>query len=299
VYAIAAAVFKYFNAGMPIADLARFGVDLMLQVYQAHPGLLAAQRGLLDMLLYLGCAEDVERILAQVDPAPLQAELHELESLRHKRRTYVERCKLSVALITYQRPAMLRHTLAILQQSLAETDVEIVLGVNDDWPETRQIVEQSGIGKVLYSPGNIGINLYQQLFDLAEGQYLLEIDDDIAAFPAGFDRQIIACLEARPDLGLVGHWPSGFIEAGSGRRLGSAEARHARSEVAGLPFGIGPVAGACAGMRRRDYLMINGLSRATLSRHSGEEPQLIRKLALYGRQSGVIFDQGLLVNVDA
>jgi hypothetical protein len=52
-------------------------------------------------------------------------------------------------------------------------------------------------------------------------------------------------------------------------------------------------------MRRRDYLMINGLSRATLSRHSGEEPQLIRKLALYGRQSGVIFDQGLLVNVDA
>jgi hypothetical protein len=298
VYRIAASVFKYFNAGMPIRDLAEFGVDLMLQLYQAHPGLLAAQRALLDLLLYFGCADDADRVLGQVDPGPLLAEREELARYRLKQQSFVERCKLSIALITYQRPQLLRHTLTALRQAMRETDFEIVIGVNDDWQETREIVEAAGIAKVIYNRSNTGINLYQQLFDLAEGRYLLEIDDDVAAFPPGFDLQIMACLEARPDLGLVGHWPVGFVDAHSGQRLGPAEALHARCEVAGLPFGLGPVAGVCAGMRRCDYLMINGLSRATLSRYSGEEPQLIRKLALYGRQSGVIFDQGLLVYVD-
>lgn len=296
VYAIAAAVFKYFNAGMPIRALAEFGIDLMLQLYQARPQHLATQRALLDLLLYFGCADDAEHILAQADATQLSVELQELREYRSRLSGYQPRYKLSVVLITYQRPDLLRHTLQILRSSLAETDVEIIVGVNDDWPATRQVVEQARVDKVLYNESNTGINLYQQVFALAEGEYLLEIDDDVAAFPPGFDRQIMQCLQARPDLGLVGHWPVGFIDLATSNRHGAVEAAHTCCEVAHLPFGIGPVAGVCAGMRRKDYLLINGLSRATLSRHSGEEPQLIRKMSLYGKLSGVIFDQGLLVN---
>jgi hypothetical protein len=297
VYAAAASVFKYFNAGMPIGQLAEFGVELLLPLYQAHPQRIEVQRALLDMLLYFGRADDVELILSQSDTRLLATEVEELRLYR-ERLQVPSHCKLSVALISYQRPAMLRHTLAILRAALVTTDYEIIIGVNDDWPETRQVVADAGINQVVFSESNIGINLYQQVFSLAQGEYLLEIDDDVAAFPPGFDQQIINCLEANPDLGLVGHWPVGFVDVENGQKLPAAEAAHERGEVAQLPFGYGPVAGVCAGMRRKDYLMINGLSRATLSRHSGEEPQLIRKLALYGKRSGVIFEQGLLVNVN-
>ena len=297
VYDIAASVFKYFNAGMSIPELARFGVDLVLQVYQHDPRSADAQRALLDLLLYFGSADDAERILLQAGAAHLQDEMTELQCYRQRLADYRDQYRLSIVLITYQRPALLQATLAGLREQLGEQDVEIIIGVNDDWPQTRQVIEQAGIDKVFFNDGNAGINLYKQVFPMASGEYIIEIDDDIQAFPAGFDRQIIACLQARPDLGLVGHWPAGFHDLTRGQALPAAESVHARCEVAGLPFGIGPVAGACAGMRRRDFLTINGFSRASLSKYSGEEPQLIRKLSMYGKISGVIFDQGLIVNV--
>lgn len=296
-YAVTAAVFKYFNAGMTIRELAEFGIDLVLPWYQQHPGRIEAQQALLDLLLYFGLANDAENILNQAANPELAAEAAELACYRERLQHDQNRCKLSIVMITYQRPEMLRHTLQGLHAALAETDIEIIIGVNDDWAATRQVISEAGITQVLYHQGNAGINLYKQVFPMAGGEYLIEIDDDVVSFPAGFDRQIIDCLHARPDLGLVGHWPQGFVDCDSGQRLGAAESFHTRCEVAGLPFGIGPVAGVCAGMRRRDFLTINGFSRATLSKYSGEEPQLIRKLAVYGKLSGVIFDQGLQVYV--
>jgi hypothetical protein len=298
VYAVAASVFKYFNAGMHIKALAEFGIDLMQQLYQRHPHNLDAQRALLDLLLYLGATNDAGRILQQAGSERLAGEAAELAVCRQRLRDYRDVCKLSIVLITYQRPDMLRHTLEVLRAALAETDYEIVIGVNDDWPETRQVIGEAGIGKVIYNDSNTSINLYKQVFALAEGQYLIEIDDDICAFPPGFDRQIVACLDARADLGLVGHWPADLVNVANGQSRPVPGAPHVRCEVAGMPFGIGQVWGMCAGMRRRDFLMINGFSRATLSKYSGEEPQLIRKLAVYGRLSGVIFDQGLVGYVE-
>lgn len=294
VYAITATVFKYFNAGMPIGQLVQFGIDLTLQLYQRHPHDGAARHALLDVLLYLGAANDAERILGQTGSAGFEQEAAELQAYRRRMAQDQSACRLSLVLVTYERPQMLRHTLACARAALAESAYEIVIGVNDANPQTRQVIEDAGISKVIYNTSNTSINLYKQVFALAQGEYIIEIDDDLHALPHGFDRQIIACLQARPDLGLVGHWPSGFVSARSGQRLPQGASNHERCEVAGLPFGIGQVWGMCAGLRRKDFLMINGFARATLSKHSGEEPQLIRKLAVYGRLSGVIFDQGLL-----
>lgn len=292
---VLAAVFKYFNAGLGIRELAEYGMEPMLAFYQAQPMHAGLRHALLDLLLYFGCADDAAVVLSQGGSEGFGEEVLELAHYRARQLTATERCRLSVIMLTWQRPALLRQTLAALRAALAETDVEIIVGVNDDWPETRAVLEAAGIDKVIYSPRNVGLELYKPLFDQAEGRYLIEIDDDVQAFPAGFDRQIIDCLEARPDLGLVGHWPAGFIDVASGAASPPAEALHQRDTVAGLPFGYGPVAGVCAGLRRSDYLLINGFSRAALTHQSGEEPQLIRKLAVHGRLSGVIFDQGLRV----
>lgn len=295
VYAALASVFKYFNRGLAIGELAAYGIDPLLAIYRRHPSRVEAQRAMLDMLLYFGLADDAAVVLEQGDRAALADEARELADYRSRLDGYAERCRLSVVLLTYRRPALLRHTLTALRAALAERDVEIIVGVNDDLAETRQVLAEAGVDRVLCNTHNTGLNFYRQVFAEAGGRYLLEIDDDVAAFPPGFDRQIIACLETRGDIGLVGHWPAGFLDARDGTPQPAVTASHERSLVAGLPFGFGPVAGVCAGMRRRDYLEINGLARASLGKHSGEEPQLIRKLALRGKLSGVIFDQGLQV----
>ncbi|MBV8047357.1 MAG: glycosyltransferase family 2 protein [Paludibacterium sp.] len=294
-YGVLAAVFKYFNAGLPIAELAGFAIDAMLQIYQTYPQRPDVQSAMLDMLLYLGLPNECEQVLSQADPGQFAVERAELAAYRARLNEARGDCRLSVVLLTYRRPALLRHTLHALREALAETDVELVVGVNDDWPETREVLRQEGVNRVLINTANTGIEFYKQLFDAARGEFLIEIDDDVAHFPAGFDRQIIDCLSARSDLGLVGHWPVGFVDVQSGAAIPPAPALHAMDSVIGLPFGFGPVAGACAGLRRRDFLSINGFSRGALSHVSGEEPQLIRKLALHGKLSGVIFDQGLQV----
>ncbi|BEV72201.1 MULTISPECIES: glycosyltransferase [unclassified Paludibacterium] len=298
IYALLACVFKYFNAGMTIDQLAGFAIEPMLQLYQANPASPTIQLGLLDMLLYLGLPDECSQVLAQSDAVMFAQEAAELAALRDRIAGQQDRCRLSVVMLTCRRPALLRHTLQILQQALQETDVEIIVGINDDLPETRAVLQQAGIEHTIESPGNIGWELYKQVFAEARGEFIIELDDDIAELPAGFDQQIIACLQQRADLGLVGHWPVGFVDAQDGRAIEPAPSYHVREEVAGLPFGIGPVAGVCAGMRRRDFLAINGFARASLGRMSGEEPQLIRKLALHGKYSGVIFDQGLRVYQD-
>lgn len=293
IYAVFACVFKYFNAGLPIDALAGFAIEPMLQLYQTYPTLPTVQLAMFDMLLYLGLPDECEQLLSQVDGRAFQQEADELATLRARIAQQENACRLSIVLITYQRPELLRHTLRSLRAALHETDVEIVVGVNDDWPQTLQVLQEAEVDVVLSNPSNTGIEFYKQVFATARGEYLLEIDDDVEHFPPGFDRQIVQCLQQRADLGLVGHWPSGFVDARDGSPLPPAPANHVRETVAALPFGFGPVPGCCAGMRRRDYLAINGFARATLGHQSGEEPQLIRKLAVHGMFSGVIFDQGL------
>ena len=291
---VLAAVFKYFNAGLNIRELAEFGMEPMLAFHQATPQAPGLRRALLDMLLYFGAADDAEHVLAQGGAEHFADEAQELAHYR-QRLAIADRCRLSVVMLTWRRPALLRRTLAALQAALRETDVEIIVGVNDDLAETRAVVEAAGVDQVLFNPNNVGLELYKPLCDLAQGEYLIEIDDDVDQFPAGFDQQIIDCLDARPDLGLVGHWPASFLDTASGAKLPPAPSFHQRDTVAGLPFGYGPVAGVCAGFRRRDFLTVNGFSHAALTHVSGEEPQLIRKFAVQGRLSGVIFDQGLSV----
>ncbi len=297
VYQVLAMVFKYLTTGQPLPTLAMYGMNPVVAFYRQYPGHPAAQRALVDLLLYFGRVDSLTNVLANVDPRAFSAEIGDYQQCRHRLASYQDRCQLSIVLITWQRPEHLRHTLQQLRESLWSTDVEIVIGVNDDWEATREVIREAGISKAVFNTSNTGINFYRDVFPLAEGRFLIEIDDDIAAFPPHFDKAVIEALESDPELGLVGHWPERYHLLATGEQQAGLAPMHQMQERFGMPFGIGPVSGACAGMRRQDFLQINGFSRATLSAMSGEEMQLIRKLSVHGKVSGVFFNQGLEVKV--
>ncbi|GGY29696.1 glycosyltransferase family 2 protein [Paludibacterium paludis] len=297
VYPVLAMVFKYITSGPSVQELATFGIEPVMAFYRQYPDHPEAQRALIDMLLYFGRLESLSTVLAQADLNRFVAEVGDYQQLRYRLDNYRDRCRLSIVLVTWQRPEHLRHTLERLKAALWCDDVEIVIGVNDDWQATLDVITQFGIDKVRVNDRNGGINFYKEIFPLAEGEYLIEIDDDIEAFPHHFDKDIIEALQSDASLGYVGHWPQRYLLQVSGRQLPGLEPMHLMTPRLGKPFGIGPVSGACAGMRRKDFVRMNGFGRATLSSQSGEEMQIIRKLSLYGMVSGVFFDQGLEVRV--
>jgi hypothetical protein len=296
-YRLLALVFKYFNTGLPFHELPQYGMGPVVAFYRAHPNHPDAHRALIDLLLYFGSVESLTNILPTVDPACFAADIDEYHAYLHRLDAYHDSCTLSIVLVTGQQPSALRHTLAGLREALWCDDVEIVAGVNDDWPQTRAVLAEAGVDRVVVNPaGNTGIDFYQALFPLAGGRYLLQIGDSIQAFPLHFDRDLIDALESDPALGAVGHWPARYHLSGGGHQP-ALPPMHQMQSLLDRPFGVGPVSGTCTGMRRHDFLTINGFGRATLSRQTGTEMQLARKLALRGQHTGVFFDRGLEVNI--
>ena len=110
VYALLAVVFKYANTGLPIDQLVLFAVAPLLQIWQRWPDSLAAQQAMLDMLLYLGQADDAAQVLSRARPGTLRAEAAALASYQQALASYHEQCRLSIVLLTFQRPRLLAQT---------------------------------------------------------------------------------------------------------------------------------------------------------------------------------------------
>lgn len=299
-YGLIAMVYKYFNTGLPFAELAQYGMASAVGFYRQFPDHPDAQRALLDLLLYFGRADSIGQMLPGLVPGHFDAELAEYRTYCQRLDDYRDRYPLSIVLLTRRRPDALRDTLASLRRALWCDDVEIIAGVNDDWPETRSTLAEAGVDREVVNPaGNTSIHFYRDLFPQAQGKYLIEISDAIMAFPPAFDRDIIQALEQDESLGAVGHWPVRYHHVPDGRVTPALPSVHFPHEKLGKPFGAGPVSGACVGLRRHDFLQFNGFGRATLSSESSETMQLSRKLSVYGKYTGVFFDQGLEVKLFA
>lgn len=297
-YGLIAMVYKYFNTGLPFAELAQYGMAPTVGFYRQFPDHPDAQRAILDLLLYFGRADSIGQMLPRLVPGRFDAELAEYREYCRRLADYRDRQQLSIVLLACQRPDPLRHTLDCLRRALWCDDVEIIAGVDDDRPGIRAVLDEAGVDRVVVNPAGKGASrFYRDLFPQAQGRYLIGIGDDLAALPPAFDRDIIQALEQDESLGAVGHWPARYHHLPGETVDPALPSLHFPHEKLGKRFGAGPVSRACFGLRRRDFLQFNGFGRATLSRESGEEMQLSRKLSVYGKYTGVFFDQGLEVRI--
>lgn len=116
--------------------------------------------------------------------------------------------RISIVLLTFQRPRFLDWCLASLLQSLAHPQVEVIVWNNDATDEaTIEVLarhEHDARLRVVHSEENVGTNAYHFAFrDHAQGTYFVEMDDDVLWFPAGFDVELLRCLYHFPQLGFL------------------------------------------------------------------------------------------------
>ncbi len=295
IYKLLALVFKYLIAGAPISDLAAFGMNHAVSFYYMHPKSLEAQFAILDMLLYFGRAESLGKMIGQVDQERFIEEIAEYQAYLQRQNSYEDRHEVSFVMLAGTDPALLRHTLSVLSHSAWSQSSEVVLGLSEESLEMRLVASEFGVRKIHSGTPGWGLNQYADIYGMADGKYVIQISNAIESLPLHFDRTLMDALDNDEALGLVGHWPERVHLLKSGTMKPALERMHNEQPRSDKPFGLGPVSGACSAIRRKDFLAINGFARATLSPMSREEIQLIRKLSVYGKVSGVFFDQGLVL----
>ena len=173
----------------------------------------------------------------------------------------------SVVLVTHNRWRFLRRCLEALEQTLSR-GVQIVLwnnGSTDETPEGLHAwlrrLRGAGHGladavRIVHHPENIGVDAYGRAMRLAQGRYLVILDDDVIALPAGWIPKMIRAFEKVPQLGFLAldvvqdeKTDGGKPETASYRRMDCGD---------GVVVDVGPAGGWCAMTLREIYRAVGG-----------------------------------------
>ncbi len=116
----------------------------------------------------------------------------------------VENPVFSIIVLTYKRPEMLALTLEAIYKRMSNTvPFEVIVGDNNSKDTTPEIISRYPVNKVVLNKQNINMDLYKDLYELAIGEYLLEIDDDVLELPQDYDLVFLKYFSVFPDFGAL------------------------------------------------------------------------------------------------
>ncbi len=117
--------------------------------------------------------------------------------------------KVSVSIITYNRPRLLRQTIkTLLKNTSSQLDIAVVDNASTDGETQRYLEELQSQGTIknfrFDTPQPLGLvrNKSESMFD-SDSEYIHFCDDDIYYEP-NWDLRLIEVLEKCPEVGIVG-----------------------------------------------------------------------------------------------
>lgn len=271
-------------------------VRLAVELYGEQPQAPEAQRLILEFFTYFGLWSHALNVHALLPAALFEPWRRHLMLGRARAEGYQAKRRFSFVLLTWNRADLLDRCLAEIRAKAGCEDHEILVGVNASTDHTAQVLEKHGIEQVFWNTRNDSIDYYRALFDAAQGNTLIEIDDNIVELPRDFDLVLERHLAVFPDYGYIGFQPT-RLDAASGahtRMDGAADAEYQVLQRDGLTLHVGPTWGCCAAIGKRDWLDFGGFYGLRMSKTLGEEPQITRKLAMRGKGAALLRGETLL-----
>ena len=201
--------------------------------------------------------------------------------------------KFSFLVLTWNRPGMLARCLDKLVPGIADPEnCEIIVMDNASTDSTRDLLESySGnpLIKTVFLEKDRGLNAYKELFRLAQGEYMVTVDDDVIEFPAQLDRIFAEYMELFPDYGYLS---LNVIQNEFTNGAKPGPERYSEVTREGRVVQDGPAGGWCACFRRREYEKIRfRLKFFPLSMKHPEDGFLVRNLRMKLRlKCGIIRD---------
>ncbi|MBI3550476.1 MAG: glycosyltransferase [Elusimicrobia bacterium] len=115
--------------------------------------------------------------------------------------------RLSIILLSYRRPDMLRQCLASLERAGVGSDVEVLVGFNGTDPAHAPLFEELPTARpwlrLFQLPRGSRGGARNLLVDAARGDCLFFLDDDTLV-PEGFPQRVIEAFDAHPTCPVVG-----------------------------------------------------------------------------------------------
>jgi len=184
---------------------------------------------------------------------------------------------------------MLEKCLTALYRSLFyKNSCQVIVGDNGSTDNTADVLSRFPIDTRIKSAVNTGLELYRELFAAAQGDYIIDLDDDVLDLPKYFDLTFEEYFRAYPEYGLLG------LDVVQNEHTNGAKpgVEHYRNDARGMmTVEEGPVIGCCLCVKRATFVDVGGFAGATLSMALGEDA------ILYGRVKSKAMRAGILKGV--
>ena len=168
--------------------------------------------------------------------------------------------QLSILLLTRNRSKFLDLAVqAILKNISGRISYEFLIMDNGSTDETQQVLRQyeglPGV-RIIQLPENRGLNSYKKLFGMAQGEILLEVDDDVIQVPKDFDLTFLEYFSRFPDYGYLALNVIQNEMTDGAKPDKNAYVVDARD---GYVIERGPTGGWFSAFRRKDFFMFRHL----------------------------------------
>jgi O-antigen/teichoic acid export membrane protein/GT2 family glycosyltransferase len=114
--------------------------------------------------------------------------------------------KVSICIVTHNRPGMLKRCISALIPSLKGVNYEIIIWDNNSTDETRTFLEEiksyDNI-KVLLHEKNIGTNAKGRAIEQSKGEFIIGVDDDVIEFPENWVQDMVRAYKRIPAMGYL------------------------------------------------------------------------------------------------
>lgn len=203
--------------------------------------------------------------------------------------------EVSFVLITWNRASMLSIAIEELVKVIDQkSNCEILIYNNSSTDNTADILNDFKFKhcnmidiKIVHGDKNIGLNAYKKLFSMAKGKIIVEVDDDVLAYPKEIDNIFIKYFNTFKKFG--------YLALDVIQNEHTTGAKHSSDKyrdvvIDNLTVEEGPTGGWCTGFRRKDYKWISFIfnSFGRYNFKHGEDGALQILFKIIGKRSGII-----------
>jgi O-antigen/teichoic acid export membrane protein/GT2 family glycosyltransferase len=147
------------------------------------------------------------KFIIKVPPFNIVAskERKKLEQIKLNKKSYRGEL-VSICIITHNRLSMLQKCITSLTPTLKDVNYELIIWDNNSSDGTKEYLrETEGLlkAKVIYAGENSGTTARGKMFEMAKGDFIIGMDEDVWDFPEEWIQKFISAYKSVPNAGFV------------------------------------------------------------------------------------------------
>jgi len=200
---------------------------------------------------------------------------------------------VTIILVTYNRAAYVKKCLSSFFENTDYADFKMIIWDNASTDETRDVINEFKDARICTHFNEA--NVFQSAFGMAlkqippskETKYILELDDDIIAFPKGWLTRMVDACEVVPSLGYLS---VNYVTREGGPDWVSGRSFIFKDYANNVRIGFGATGGWCSMTPLSVYNAVGGFFITDAKAFFCEDAEYRKKVAAQGYLYGVLPD---------